>query len=619
MADKSPDPVASGRRPEERHEDGGAGSLPALLMGAWERLRHHKVAQWTLAYAAGAYTVLHAVEMVSGALGWPHVVVRVVTLVLLLGLPIAATLAWFHGHRAQQRVSTKELAILTGLLALAGSVLWVVGHPPPQEASTTVATPAATSGAVQSAGSVVPADATIAVLPLVSLAVDPESTLFADGLSEELITQLARIPELRVTSRTSAFSFKGKNNDIRTVGEKLQVAHVLEGSVRRTDDRLRIVVRLIDVRQDQQLWSETYDRHLSDFFAVQNEIATAVVGAMQVTLLGPLPSATATRADAFALYLKAKDLARGRSPEGLGQAEQLLQQVLKIDPDFAPAWNRLSVVYSDQADRGLVPWSEGYAQARAAEERAIQADPRYASSYSGLGWIAMTYDRNLPEAARYLQMALDLEPNNPAALSDSAALLKTLGRLDEAIAIEEFNIARDPLSPGKHNNLAASYYYAGRLEDAEREFKRVLEISPKYSQAQMRLGMVLLAQGEVEQALAVIDREVDDAARLFGQAVAYHDLRDRRKSDNALRALQSRYVNEVEQIAQAHAHRGEIDQAFDELERAYGGGGFHVRDLRVDPRWAPLKSDRRWQKLLETAGLSDERLAAIQLNVRLVR
>lgn len=619
MADQSQDPVAGGRRPEERREDGVAGSSPATLMGVWERLRHHKVAQWTLAYAAGAYTLLHAVEMVSGALSWPHVLVRVVTLVLLLGLPIAATLAWFHGHRAQQHVGTTELAILTGLLALAGSVLWVAGHPPPEEASTMGATPAATSGAVPPAGSVVPANATIAVLPLVSLAVDPESTLFADGLSEELITLLARIPELRVTSRTSAFSFKGKNDDIRTVGEKLQVAHVLEGSVRRTGDRLRIVVRLIDARQDRQLWSETYDRHLSDFFAIQNEIATAVVGAMQVTLLGPLPAAKATRADAFALYLRAVNLARSRSPEGLKQAQLLLQQALSIDPEFAPAWNRLSIVYTDQADLGLMPRNEGYAQARAADEQGILADPRYAASYTGLGWIALSYDHNLVAAAQYLQRALDLEPNNVVALSDSAALLKTLGRLDRAIAIEEFNLLRDPLGPGRHNNLAASYYYAGRLDEAEALFRRVLELSPKYSEGHLRLGMVLLAKRAPEAALEIIDQEVNPAARLYGLAVAYHDLGDKQKSDNALGELIKEYPEEVEHIAQAHAQRGEIDAAFRALNRAYDEGEFGLRELRVDPRWASLKADKRWAKLVERAGLSDAQVASVRLDVPIHR
>ncbi len=578
--------------------------------GAWSKLRHRKVVQWGLGYVAVAWGMLQGLGYVGNAFHWPEQLQRIAILGFVIGLPIVLVIAWYHGDRGQQRVSKVEFATLAALLVIGGGFLWWFGV-------TGDAWNAADVDRRTHAESV--PDMSVAVLPLIPLATDPESLQFADGLTEELITLLARIPELTVTSRTSSFAFKGKDADVQTIANALKVAHVLEGSVQRSGDQLRVVVRLIDARKDRQLWSNSYDRPLRDVFSIQNEIASAVVGAMQLRLLGPLPSAAATRADAFALYLKAKDLARGRSPDGLRQAEQLLQQVLKIDPAFAPAWNRLSIVYSDQADRGLVSWSEGYARARAAEEKAIQADPRYASSYSGLGWIAMTYDRNFPDAARHLQMALDLEPNNPSALSDSAALLKTLGRLDEAIAIEEFNVARDPLSAGKHNNLAASYYYAGRLKDAEREFKRVLEISPKYSQAHMRLGMVLLAQGETEQALEVIGREVDEAARLFGQAVAYHDLRDRRKSDDALLALESRYPTEVESIAQAHAHRGEIDKAFDALERAYGGGAFHVRDLRVDPRWAPLKSDRRWQKLLETAGLSDERLAAIQLNVRLVR
>lgn len=455
----------------------------------------------------------------------------------------------------------------------------------------------------------------IVVLPLVSLADDAESAEFADGLSEELITHLATIPELRVTSRTSAFSFKGEALDVRAVGERLRVAHVLEGSVRRTGDRLRIVLRLIDARQDRQLWSDTYDRYLGDFFAVQNDIAVAVVGAMQVTLVSPLPVARETRADVFALYVRAKSLARGRSPEGLEQAERMLKQVLQIDPGFARAWNSLSVVYTDQADRGLMPRNEGYALARAADERAILADPGYAASYAGLAWISLSYDHDLGESARFLQRALELQPNNTAVLSDTAALLKTLGRLDEAIEIEEFNVLRDPLSPGRHNNLAASYFYAGRLEEAEEHFRRVLELSPKYSNGRMRLGMVLIARDRPQAALEIIEQEVNEAARLYGRTVAYHALEDGPKSDAALAGLLERYPKEVEHIAQAHAQRGEIDEAFEVLDSAYDRGEVALRDFRVDPRWAPLRSDSRWPAMLERAGVSDAQVAVVRLEV----
>jgi len=237
----------------------------------WDRLKDHKVVQWTLAYAAAAYTLLHAAEMVSDALDWPHVLVRFITLVLFLGGPVVATLAWYHGHRAQHRVSAAELSILTGLLVIAGGVLWFLGRPGQElirenSAPTTALTSPPTALSEKS----------IAVLPFVDMSEKRDEEYFADGMSEEILDLLARIPQLTVIGRTSSFQFKGRNEDLRAIGNKLGAAYVVEGSVRKSGSRIRVTSQLVDTRSGAHIWSESYDRDFGDTLMLQDQIAASV-------------------------------------------------------------------------------------------------------------------------------------------------------------------------------------------------------------------------------------------------------------------------------------------------------------------------------------------------------
>ena len=304
-------------------------------MSVWERLRHHKVAQWTLAYAAGAYTILHGVEMVSGALGWPHWVVRLVTLTLLLGVPVVATLAWFDGHRAQQRVGSLELAVLTVVFAIAGGVLWVLGHPgtDTEHPSTRI-----------EAGPV--AEASVAVLPLVALTAGADDGYFADGLTEEVINALSALPELLVTARTSAFHFKGKDVPVQEIAATLGVAHVVEGSVRRSGDKLRIAAKLVRASDGFTIWSETYDRPLDDALAVQAEIAASVAGALGVLLDDRrrtlMAEAGIGDVRAFIAYQRGVELFDHAHDEGpllptLAQANEQFDEAMARKPDLAQA------------------------------------------------------------------------------------------------------------------------------------------------------------------------------------------------------------------------------------------------------------------------------------------
>ena len=238
-------------------------------------------------------------------------------------------------------------------------------------------------------------DKSIAVLPFVNMSTDKDQESFADGIAEELLNLLSKIPQLRVISRSSAFSFKGRNLDIREIAQRLNVDHVLEGSVRKSGNQVRITAQLVDARSDTHLWSETYDRPLDDIFAVQDEIAAAVVGQLKVQLLGAGLKVKATDPRAYALYLQTRQLGLQRTPGGYERSIALYQQALALDGHYAAAWTGLAYNYRGQGDTGLRPIEGGYRLARDAVGRALEIDPDFAAAHAGLGWIAMNHGGDL--------------------------------------------------------------------------------------------------------------------------------------------------------------------------------------------------------------------------------
>src|SRR3989440_3310903 len=293
----------------------------------------------------------------------------------------------------------------------------------------------------------------IAVLPFVDMSEDKANEYFSDGISEELLNLLAKIPQLQVTARTSSFSFKGKETGIPEIARTLHVANVLEGSVRKAGNSVRITAQLIKAGTDTHLWSQTYDRKLDDIFAIQDEIAADVVKQLKVTLLGAAPKARTTDPEAYALYLQAVQLGRQFTAESYKQSDALFRKVLAIDPRYAPAWDGLSRNFVNETNIGLLSNKEGFAQAREAAMKALAIDSEYAPAHARLGFIAMNGDNDLAGAARQLERALALDPADLDVLPNSATLLARLGRLDEALALDEAVVRRDPLTVSALFNL----------------------------------------------------------------------------------------------------------------------------------------------------------------------
>ena len=443
----------------------------------------------------------------------------------------------------------------------------------------------------------------IAVLPFVNMSSDKEQEYFSDGLSEELLNNLAKIPGLRVAGRTSSFQFKGKNEDLRTVGEKLNVSTILEGSVRKEGNRVRITAQLIKAADGFHLWSETYDRELKDVFAVQDEIARSVAGSLKVTLLGattPASSAQGKNADAYNAYLQGRYFYERRSKENVEKAVGYYEQAIKLDPGYAPAWAGLALARSRQADAGYVPVEEGYRNAREAAERALALDPNLAEAHAAIGRIKTNYDWDWAGADTSVQRALALEPGNAAVILGAARLAAALGRFDEALTLDRRAVELDPLNTFSHFDRGLHAYYAGRSEEAVAALKKLLEINPERPLAHELLGKVYLAQAHPQESLTEMERETESWGRLDGLALAYHALERKKESDVSLAELIAKFhMESAFQIAEVYGFRGESDKTFEWLERAYTQRDTGLAQLKGDPLLKNIEHDPRYAAFLK--------------------
>jgi TolB-like protein/lipoprotein NlpI len=583
------------------------------------------------AYLAVAWLLIQVAQTVFPAFGLGATTVRLVIVVLVIGLLPVLIFAWAfeitpEGLKRESEVDRSESItpqtgkkldrVIMGVLALALGYFAVdkfVLAPQREQAATEAGREEGrTESLVKSYG-----ENSIAVLPFVNMSADKDQEYFSDGISEELLNLLAKIPKLRVISRSSAFSYKGKDVKLAQVARELNVAHILEGSVRKSGNKVRITAQLIEARSDTHLWSNTWDRELDDIFAVQDEIAAAVVEQLKVTLLGEAPKVREVNPEAYALFLQARQLSRQKTPEGYRHSTALFQQSLAIDPNFAAAWDGLASDYVNQVSLALLPIDEGYRLAREAVDKALAIDPDFALAHSGLGWIAMYYEGNLASAARHFQHALALEPTNTEIIRTAAALARSLGRLDKAVALAEFVTARDPLNAAGHASLGYINLLAGHLDAAIASYRAALSLNASRAYAHNAIGVALLLKGDPDGALAAMQRESSENWRLIGLPMAWHALGKKTESDAALDELVRKFAEDsAYNIAYVLAYRGEADRAFEWLDKAVTIHDPGLIDVAVDPLFANLHEDPRWLPFLRRLGRAPEQLATIKFDVK---
>jgi serine/threonine protein kinase/Tfp pilus assembly protein PilF len=462
----------------------------------------------------------------------------------------------------------------------------------------------------------------IAVLPFVNRSSSAEDEYFSDGLADELLNVLTKIRGLRVAARASSFQFRGKNEDVAAIGEKLNVATLLDGSVRKAGNRVRISVQLVKAADRVQLWSETYDRSLDDIFAVQDDIAQSVVKELRTTLLGESEGSEASgraRADVAAavmghgrspeahrLYLQGKYFVERMSGESVRWGIRYLEQALALDPSHAAAWSVLSRAHTSSGGYGWEPVMDAFRLAREAAIRALELAPGLAEAHVALSMIQRWHDWDWAGAERSVRRALELAPENAEAVRAGAWLALHVGRFAEAESLMLRAIEQDPLNTDGHVGIGLVYRSAGRLEEAERAFRKAMEINPQEIRTRHVLAMALADQGRHAEALAATLEEPADWARLTGLAFVHHKAGRRAESEAALRQLEREHAKDSGfQIAAIHALRGEADAAFEWLERAYAERDAGISLLKQEPSFAAVHGDPRWGAFIRRLGLED--------------
>jgi TolB-like protein/Tfp pilus assembly protein PilF len=502
--------------------------------GAWAKLRRRKVVQWGIAYAAGAWGLLQVLQFLADAFEWPSQTLRLATIALAIGVPIALTLAWYHGDRGHQKPVGTELAIIALLLLLGGGVLWFYGHrSTPPETAAAVATPPPAPTATTT-----PADPrpSIAVLPFENRSAKQDDAYFVDGIHDDILTQLTKIGAMKVIARTSVEQFRDTKLTTKEIGEKLGVTRVLEGGVQRAGDRVRVTVQLIDTATDGHLWAENYDRELTaaNIFAIQSEVATAIADTLNATLtvgekarVAAIPTQSL---EAWEAYQLGKQRVAKRTSDGLADAERFFKRAIDLDPEFALAYAGLTETYSLQTTFSGAPLDANMDKGERAAARALELDPNSAEAWVSYALIAA--DKGQEERAEQaFRRAIQLNPNYAGAYDWLSQQQSWLGRADEAVASAQKAADLDPLSAGINARLGFRLMDVGRIAEAEDRLRRSIDIDPSISIAYRNLGSLrAYAYNRFAEGVPLVKKAVEldpdnpvNACYLMG---IYYDLGD---------------------------------------------------------------------------------------------
>ena len=452
----------------------------------------------------------------------------------------------------------------------------------------------------------------IAVLPLANMSADPENEYFSDGMTEEIINALAKVPGVHVASRSSSFAFKGKKDvDVRQVGERLGVTSVLEGSVRKIGNRIRISAQLVNVENGYQLWSETYDRQLEDVFAVQDEISRSIVDALKVQLGGASAAVVVpTRnLEAYTTYLKGRHHFNKFSEQSLRKALDLFQHALLQDPGFARAYAGIADVWCDLADDWVAP-DDAYPRAKAAAERALQRDPELADAMISIGKVLCWHEWKFDEGVERLERAIELSPSNSEAQWVLGTALPLVGRMREGLEAVRRAVELDPLRVEYAGWLTRFLLYDKDYEAAMAAGKELLEVDEEYGRGFVWMGSACLALGDANAALDYFQRSqaLERSVRSYDVMIvrALAALNRREEADEIMTRLENeskhQYVRS-EYLAMGHAALGNFDAAFESLERAYQARSAGLIYLHLDPGYDSLRADPRYADILARIGV----------------
>ncbi len=566
----------------------------------YEELKRRGVIRVALAYVSAAWVLLQVADVLFPALGAPDWTLRVIAIASLIGFPIAIALAWAYkvtadGVQREDAADTGEalpslgrflnVAIIT-LLTIA--VSWFAVDKFTARDNSTLAT----------------VEPTIVILPFVNTSDDEAQEYFSDGLTDELLQLISRVDGLRVIGRTSSFLFKDRTRGSIEIGQQLGADYLLDGSVRRSGDRVRIVASLIDTKDGVEVWTQTYDENFDHLFDVQNAIARAVVVELEVEFLGL--TVASVNPEAYDLYLRALKLSHTGGLASAQQGIDYLERALELDPGLASGWALLARMVMRTVTVGSADTDEGIARADAALSEALKLDPTLVEAHVTRGTILSNFYWDWENAGQSYRQALQLEPDNPAALRGAAGLLASQGKLSEAIELTRHSRRIDPLSIASLHNEAFFQYLNRDYAAAESTLRENLRaIGYAYPTGKTLLSLTLIEVGRYDEALAEVKTEPAEPFRLAGLALAHHKLGDTEKATIYQNQLVERFGDRLAvPIAGFFSQRGDPDAAFDWLERAYEQRDAQLLWTKVHPMNDPLREDPRFDVLLQRLGMA---------------
>ncbi len=574
-------------------------------------LKRRRVFRVLVGYGIVSFAVLQVVEPIMHALHLPDVTLTYVVLALALGFPVAVVLAWAFdinegkiertepaAPHALKGIRLPLMLIGIGLIAAAPGVVWyfvLPGHAKPPVGTASMPATSETPS--------------IAVLPFADMSPGKDQEYFSDGIAEEILNALAQVEGLHVAGRTSSFSFKGKNEDLRAIGQSLGVGAVLEGSVRKSGDRVRITAQMIKVADGFHLWSQNYDRQLTDVFAVQDEIARSVVTATKLKLMRDKATVPAGRRagnpEAYAQFLLGRQLINRGVSEDYRRSVEALERAIALEPSYAPAHAELSIALAWLVNSTLTTRPErigGQQRAVAEAEKAVALAPDLTESNLARGKLRITVLWDWSGARSDLERALALAPGDAGAQLYLGHLLAVLGRLPEAVALTRKATEIEPLEALGWDYLGRYLAAEGNFEESRKAFQQALRVAPDNMWARRELGFVDLLDGKPAVALASYEKQ-DGWIRLLGLALAHHDLGHAKEAQEALAALLALADPPNYQLAQVFARWKDRDRAFEQLERGLASADSGLRYLKYDPLLRNLRSDPRFAALLKKMNL----------------
>jgi serine/threonine-protein kinase len=585
-------------------------------------LKRRHVYRVAIAYGVVAWLLIQVATQVFPFFEIPNFVVRIVVAASVLGFPVALIIAWAFemtpkGLKRADHIepneyiphwSTRKFAALIVSVAILAAGVPMVHLLRKKPAFLSRANAASALS-----------EKSIAVLPLVNEGGGSNDDYFSDGLSEELIAALAQVKGLKVIGRSSSFRFKDQKEDSRTIGEKLGVSTLLEGTVRKQGDRVRIVAELISAADGTELWSRTFDRELRDIFAVQAEIADAVASSLELTFLNVSDShrrnGPTKNVEAYNAYLQGHFYFVRRGLEDYVKAVTFFDQAIRLDPEYALAYAERSEAWSWIGDLKGKEQKDAWSKAAADGARAVAIQPQLSEAHAALGWIRFFIEWKFTEGVNELRRAQQLAPWNPTANDLLARVMVYLGQFDEAEKLARQAIERDPLAYQARGSLARLLFVQGKLDDTDASARKAAELQPTAAGNHRWQVFVAIQRGDGESALREAELEPDERYRRFELALAHYARGDRPAADAALAELTSEDRNVMAyQVAEVYAWRGETDKAFEWLQISLDNHDTGLLSLLIDPLMRSLHGDSRYSEMLSKVGLPPSEGVAVNIS-----